>query len=262
MKKRIISAIVMLIITVPIIWYGGRLFRLGVAILGLFALKEIIDLKKSHKDIPLLIKYLCMVTLMLIILAEYDGYSLAYGVTYRGIGILLFGLLGISLFYDNKFRITDALFLIGAILLIGVSFNAMILVRMFSLEKFVFLILIFVLNDTGAFIGGKLLGKHKLIPSISPNKTIEGSVIGLLVGAFGTALFYHYLINPLTIKVIIGIVLLSLMGQMGDLVFSKLKRENNIKDFSNLIPGHGGILDRLDSTIAIMLGYLIFYNLF
>lgn len=262
MKKRIISAIVMLVIVIPIVWYGNKVFRLGVGIIGILALKEILDLKKSHKEVPIFASLVGMVALLLIILSEYDGYSIMYGVTYRGIAILLLGLLFLSVIYkDNKFSATDALFLIGSVLLIGVSFNTMILVRMFSLYKFIFLILIFILTDTFAYFGGKAFGKHKLTP-ISPKKTIEGSVIGSLVGCAGSCLFYHFLVSPINFKVILGTLVLSIIGQFGDLVFSKLKRENDIKDYSNLIPGHGGILDRLDSTIAIMLGYLVFYGLF
>ena len=153
-------------------------------------------------------------------------------------------------------------FLVGSILLLGTAFNTMIFVRMFSLTKFIYLILIFILTDTFAYFGGKAFGKHKLIPHVSPNKTIEGSVIGSLIGTIGASIFYHYLVNPINYKVIIATFILSIIGQIGDLLFSKLKRENDIKDFSNLIPGHGGILDRLDSTIAIMLGYLLLYSLF
>lgn len=261
MKKRIISAIVMLIIVIPIVWYGGNLFKVGVAVVGLLALKEIFDLKKSHKELPLLVKLISMIALLLIILAEYDGYSIMFGVTYRGISILLLSMLALSVFYQD-FSMKDALYLIGSVLLIGVSFNALILVRMFDLYKFIFLILIFVLTDTFALVGGKLIGKHKLIERISPNKTIEGSVIGSIIGTVGASIFYHFMVNPISIKVVIGTFILSVLGQIGDLVFSKIKRENDIKDFSNLIPGHGGILDRLDSTIFIMLGYLIFYSLF
>lgn len=259
--KKVISAIVMLIVVVPIVWYGGRVFKIGVSILGVLALKEMLDLKKSHKEYSILVKLVSVISLLLLILAEYDGYSIMFGITYRGIAILLLSLLSLSVL-NKDYDMKDALFLIGTVLLIGVSFNALILVRMFSLYKFIFLILIFILTDTFALVGGKLVGKHKLIERVSPNKTIEGSVIGSIVGTIGASIFYHYLVNPISVKVILGTLLLSIIGQMGDLIFSKIKRENNIKDFSNIIPGHGGILDRLDSTIAIMLGYLIFYGLF
>lgn len=259
--KKVISAIVMLIVVVPIVWYGGRVFKVGVSILGVLALKEMLDLKKSHKEYSILVKLVSVISLLLLILAEYDGYSIMFGITYRGIAILLLSLLSLSVL-NKDYDMKDALFLIGTVLLIGVSFNALILVRMFSLYKFIFLILIFILTDTFALVGGKLIGKHKLIERVSPNKTIEGSVIGSIVGTIGASIFYHYLVNPISVKVILGTLLLSIIGQMGDLIFSKIKRENNIKDFSNIIPGHGGILDRLDSTIAIMLGYLIFYGLF
>jgi len=187
----------------------------------------------------------------------------ALGHTYIGSEHLLLGLLTLTLIYkNNKFKAADALFLIGSVLLLGTSFNAMILVRALSLYHFLFLILIFILTDTFAYVGGMLFGKHKLIPEVSPNKTIEGSVIGSLIGTVGASIFYHFLIAPISLKVVLGIIVLSIIGQIGDLIFSKLKRENGIKDFSNLIPGHGGVLDRLDSTIAIMLGYLILHSLF
>lgn len=263
MKTRIISAIVMLIIVVPIIYFGGNIFRIGVGVVSLLALKEILDLKKSHKEIPVLVQFVSFISLLFIVLAEFDGYSIMFGITYKGIAILLLSLLGLSLFYKNEeYRATDALVLIGSILLIGTAFNTLIFVREFSLYRLCFLILIFILTDTFAYFGGRLFGKHKLIPHVSPNKTIEGSIIGSVVGTLGACVFYHFLVSTITWKVVLGTFLLSIIGQIGDLIFSKIKRENDIKDFSNLIPGHGGILDRLDSTIAIMLGYLIFYGLF
>ncbi len=264
MKKRIISAIVMLLIVIPIVWYGGPIFRVGVGIVSSLALIEFIDLPKSHHKIPLLVSFASIICLLLLVFSDYqDSYSIMYGISYRALAITLLVLLGLSLFYKNKeFEATNALTMIGAIVLLGTSFNTMILVRMFSLYKFIYLILIFILTDTFALFGGKLLGKHKLIPHVSPNKTIEGSIIGSVIATIGASLFYHFLIAHINFKVILGTLILSILGQIGDLIFSKIKRENNLKDFSNLIPGHGGILDRLDSTIAIMLGYLLLYSLF
>ena len=109
-------------------------------------------------------------------------------------------------------------------------------------------------------ITGKYIGVNPLCPKISPHKTIEGLIGGVLTGTFVAVTFYHVVIQPAMplIPLILFTILLSIIGQMGDLVFSFIKREYNQKDFSNVIPGHGGILDRLDSIIFAVLGFLLF----
>mgnify|MGYP003308437253 CR=1 FL=1 len=121
--------------------------------------------------------------------------------------------------------------------------------------------LITILTDTFAFIVGSLIGKHKLCPAVSPKKSWEGSIAGSLLGTFIASTFYHYMVSPVTIKIILITLLLSVLGQMGDLVFSRIKRDNEIKDFSNIMPGHGGILDRFDSLIFVILAYIVVHGI-
>ena len=109
------------------------------------------------------------------------------------------------------------------------------------------------LSDSGAFFVGRSRGKTKLAPALSPNKTVEGSVGGFVCAIlaailYGLILYWcHFRVNILVMAVygFFG----SLAGQAGDLAFSAIKREHGIKDYSNLLPGHGGMLDRFDSTI-------------
>ena len=114
------------------------------------------------------------------------------------------------------------------------------------------IVLIFCLlwaNDVFAYLTGKLLGKHKLFPRISPGKTIEGSIGGLVFTVIAVAVFAHYA-DWLPLSAATGMAAIAVVfGTLGDLCESMLKRQAGVKDSGKLIPGHGGILDRFDSVM-------------
>lgn len=120
------------------------------------------------------------------------------------------------------------------------------------------LILIFagvVMADNTAYMLGSLIGKHKLCPSISPNKTVEGAVGGLVGGALGGVIAYYAQLlfkgaEPVPMLILAAICFLGgLLGQFGDLFASTFKRWAGVKDFGKIFPGHGGVIDRLDSAL-------------
>ncbi len=131
-----------------------------------------------------------------------------------------------------------------------------------------FVLAIFVLiwiNDTGAFLFGSLFGKHRLIERISPKKSVEGFIFGIVISVIAAIIFSHYF-QSISIYLWISIGLItSVFASLGDLFESLLKRTFGVKDSGNLIPGHGGILDRIDSLLivfpAIFL-FLLFYTKF
>ncbi len=104
-------------------------------------------------------------------------------------------------------------------------------------------------NDSFAFLVGKNFGKHKLFPSVSPKKTIEGLLGGLVFSLLTGFFISKYNSDFSTLNWLIIAVIVSIIGTIGDLVESKFKRQANIKDSGNIMPGHGGILDRLDSLL-------------
>lgn len=114
---------------------------------------------------------------------------------------------------------------------------------------FLFIVTLTVLNDAAQFCFGKAFGKNKIIPKISPNKTVEGFVGGLITTSILSTVIGHYLTPLTTVEAFIAGLIISSSGFVGDVIMSAIKRDIGVKDSGNLIPGHGGILDRIDSLI-------------
>ncbi len=265
MKTRIIGAIIIALIFIPFLYLGGIPFRVFFTILGLAALYEMIHIKDKKNKIPLIMKLIAYGSVIALCLNNTMLFSSNYIISYQMIAIVIFiFLLPVIFINDNdRYSVMDALYLVGAVMFIGLSFNMIILTRNHDINYLLYLLAISILTDTFALFTGALIGKHKLCPTISPKKTIEGSIGGSLMGTFVGVMFYITVINGSIslIYIILVTLLLSIVGQCGDLVFSNIKRYFNEKDFGSLIPGHGGVLDRLDSIIFIVLAYILLFDL-
>lgn len=259
MKSRILSAIIMIAIMIPIVIIGGIPYSLAVGLLGCVAYKELIEIRKEKSnDYPTIMKVIGLISMLFLIYSNFEKYGLLFGVSYKVICGIVLALTIPTLIFNKKYKVSDAFHLLADVLFLGVGFNLLISVYNYGVKYFVLLILITTLTDTFALFGGKLIGKHTFT-SISPNKTIEGCIIGSLVSTFICSMYYINIIgiNTSIMTVVLIILCLSIIGQCGDLFFSAIKREFNKKDFGNLIPGHGGILDRLDSIIYVLFAFIL-----
>ncbi len=260
MKQRTISAIILLIVLVSTLAMSSTLFGIVMTVFAVIGFNELFQVKFKNEVRLRPVKILGMLLVGFICLN-----NLFYKVDINVCVLLpLFILtLPIILYEDNKiYNITDALYVLGGVYFLGLSFGTIILMRSINISSCIFIFIISFITDTYAYIGGSLIGKHHF-SNISPNKTIEGSLIGALVGAaIGTVYYYNVVGGVTIIEAILLCVILSIVSELGDLLFSSIKRNFLVKDYSNLIPGHGGILDRFDSVIYVSLGLSLILSLF
>lgn len=260
MKQRVIGAGVLLAILIGSILISRTLFSIVIFLVAEVGFRELMHIKYQDniKDLNF-VKVMGMVFLGIILLNNVL-YTIDINFT------ILLPIIGMTLpivFYNNskKYNINDALYVLGIIFFLGFSFGTICNLSVTNVYQCIFIFMIAFVTDTYAYIGGLLIGKHKLT-SISPKKTWEGSIIGALMGTIIGSVYYFYVVGNLDlIWVIILSLVLSILSEVGDLVFSSIKRYFNKKDYSNLIPGHGGILDRFDSVIFVALGMCLLLSI-
>lgn len=256
MKTRVITAIVMVAAMVPFfVWSDTVAFPILMALLagiGIYEMQGCIESKKQYfSSIPAVIMGLGMPFLA----RYYAGDGLLDYLFLSAFAVITYMLI-VSVFSGKAFTVETAALSGATTVYVSFGFTAMVLLRDMPYGQYIYFLpfIISWMTDTFAYFSGMLFGKHKLIPAVSPKKTVEGSIGGTLCGVLFT-LLYGFIIGQISDAspnyLSIGIVALvvSLLSQCGDLIMSLIKRKFEIKDYGKLFPGHGGVLDRFDSII-------------
>lgn len=250
---RAIAGVVGVLILIGVLYIGGFLLNFALFLLVILGLLE---LRNALKNINIKINVVLLTICSLFGLFEitvFKSLKLSFYLIFYAAAFDL-------LFFKENIETAAALTFSLQYLMIG--FYSMALI-----ENKAFIGLIFVIaysTDTFAYLIGSKFGKHKLIPSVSPNKSIEGSIAGVIASVVFTVIYLNMIFPDyydLFVAVVLGSVG-SIISQSGDLVASRIKRLTNIKDFGSLIPGHGGVLDRFDSVIMLAPVIFALYNYF
>ena len=261
MVKRIITAIVALCVFVPMVVFSDTwIFPVGMGICTAIGAFEIIRCIGQKRNFFLIIP-LCAMSLFFPIYVRYAG-SLQ-SILSMGVILLISASLyvfTVAVFGNKTLNVADAAMVLAVVIYVTAGFSSTVYIRDLSNGQYL-LYLPFVagwMTDTFAYFVGSAFGKHKLIPAVSPKKTVEGAVGGTVLGAL-TILGFAFVIDLIggealganyVAFAVLGLII-PVISQIGDLVMSVIKRHYGIKDYGKFFPGHGGMLDRFDSAIAI-----------
>ena len=255
MLQRIITGAVLSVLVIGLIVFSSTfvfpVIMTLLTLVGTYEMLGCIGLKKNMLvSIPALIASL---------LGVLSAYFLGYGACLAVIMCYLLIQLALCVFLDEKVKVQDAFCAFSSTLYVMLCLSAFTAVRMVEDTGLYFFLLVFIgawMTDTFAYFTGVFFGKHKLIPKISPKKTIEGSIGGIVFCIVAFAVYGLILEKAVGVNVnfpvllVLGLVM-SVISQIGDLIASAIKRTYGIKDYGNLFPGHGGVLDRFDSIMIL-----------
>ncbi len=251
MKQRIITAIVALLIFIPILVFSNDIvFRICIALISAISAVELLactgNAKKLLLSVPLTLFSL------LLPMSDFLGNELR---VYIVIAVMFYSMAAM-VFSNGNVSAQDVGISFTGVCFTTFSYDCIALLREEYSGIFLLIFLAAWGSDTFAYFVGRFLGKHKLIPKISPKKTVEGAIGGAVAGMVLFAVSGAF-ITGFT-KFNVDYILLSVLGlfaavisQLGDLIMSAIKRSYSVKDFGKIFPGHGGFLDRFDSTLTV-----------
>lgn len=245
MLKRIISGLLLLPVFFFVIIKGGIYIFLGGLVCSLIGLKEFFKVFEDNGYKPLKITTYIS-TIIMYTTMTYVGMAFSHIIINIAYVIVAIGAIYII---RKRIKVEDLMITLTGYIYIPVFLSH---INLLSMQESIFIWLIFIFawgSDTCAYFAGMFFGKHKLIPEISPKKTIEGAIGGVIGTMIITLLFARYFHEANLVYFIPFAIVGSVVSQIGDLFASAIKREFGIKDYGNLIPGHGGILDRFDSIL-------------
>ena len=284
MLKRIVTSIVALIVFIPILIFSDTwIFPAAMAFGSLAGCYEMLCCVGQKKNIWLAIPIYAVAVFMPLYIRYvhisgaqeplFSFLKLAMGV----IVLMALYVFGVAVYNNKNMSITDTSVVYSSCLYIIAAFTAIVYLRYYvALGKYIYLLTFLCawMTDSFAYFTGRLLGKHKLIPSVSPKKTVEGAIGGIVFCVL-TVVVFGFVIDKffdpsesfraMYIPLAISGIVVSVVSQTGDLIMSVIKRHYNIKDYGKIFPGHGGILDRFDSVMAVSLVLAVictYFNLF
>ncbi len=251
--KRWVTALSIIPLLLWVIFKGGMTFSIFIGIVAVISLWEYyrVVFNNSRKSVfdPMTIIGLCAAPLMIYAAHSKQFHLISWIITSN---LLLVGFLSVFLFKNNPSVLEDVTKQVLGIVYVPLLLTNIILIRdgMDGAVWIFFLLFLVFIGDTGAFYTGSYLGKHKLCPSVSPGKTIEGALGGVAATIAIGLIFRFFLLPDLSLGYsILLFICIGIIGPLGDLFESILKRVGEIKDSGFILPGHGGLLDRIDALL-------------
>jgi phosphatidate cytidylyltransferase len=264
MKTRIISAAVAIVLLAAVVYAGAAAIGLAIFVMAVVGIYEFYNALSKGGFKPIYpIGFLSCLPLIYLAFQQNmgaDGNSLMPKVTAVGAYVFLAVLLCLLIFSDGKYKVADISVTILGVVYVVFLFSFVILTRNLN-NGYLYIWLIFIgawATDTFAYFTGVAFGKTKILPKVSPKKSLEGSIGGMagcMVSMLLFGLYYNHMVTGASGISILHFAVLGLIcgvvSQLGDWAASAVKRSVNIKDYGNIMPGHGGVLDRLDSILFV-----------
>jgi len=252
LKQRLITGVIAGAGFLTIVYVGGIWLTLLLAVIAMLGYYEYSKLE-NFKGYELIVIIGYAAIIYTVIPWDYYGWNFFPSPTDM-IWLFMFVFMALPVIYKNKLTIDQVSFMFLGTVYLSFGFHYMVLTRLLD-DGLFWTILIFACiwaADSGAYFTGSAVGKHKLLPEISPKKTIEGAIGGVVISVAAALCFYGFKpeLLPLSNAIILGVVI-AIAGQLGDLIESAYKRIRNVKDSGSILPGHGGILDRCDSWLIV-----------